>query len=111
MSSLDKITRQLLWGESRRVPQSVKTKVRKRTKGRCEYPRCKKRPREFHHWRDPATERTTAFLCHKHHADKGHNWKTETDILGNRHPDMVSRKRIPIPQRTKPRRTRTRKRR
>jgi len=110
MFNLDKQMKRLLGVESRKVPQSVKTKVRKRARGKCEYPRCRKRPKEFHHWRDRATERTTAYVCHKHHVDQGHVWKIETDILGNKHPVMVSRKRIPIPQRTNPRKRRTRER-
>jgi len=103
MLSLDKLMKQLLGTESRRVPQSVKTKVRKRARGRCEYPRCRKRPKEFHHWRDPATPSTTAYLCHDHHVNKGHTWSTETPLFGNPRPVMKSRRRIPIPKRTRQR--------
>jgi len=108
---LDKMLRQLLGVENRGVPQRVKTKVYKRARGRCEWPRCRKRlrRREFHHWRDPPTERTTALLCHKHHVEHGHVWKVETDIFGNKKPVLVRRKRIPIPKRTRPKTTKTRR--
>ena len=109
---LDKI----IWGDIRKeqktVSQSVKTKVYKRAGGKCEWSRCRKRLKrsegEFHHWRDPPTERTTAFLCHMHHREKkykAHVYKVETDIYGNRRPILVRRKRIPIKTVSKPKRT------
>lgn len=109
MLSLEDIARRadkLIWGEIReekkRVPQGVKIKVYRRAGGKCEWSRCRKRLKhsegEFHHWRDPPTERTTAFLCHGHHRDKRyktHVYKVETDILGNKTVRIV-RKRIKI---------------
>jgi len=32
----------------------------------------------FHHWRDPPTERTTAFLCYECHKKHGHEHRRKT---------------------------------
>jgi len=95
---IDKIILGEMRKEKKNVPQSVKTKAYARSKGKCEYPRCKthleKSEGEFHHWRDPPTERTTAFLCHRHHT-KSHTPRTITDAFGNKRVRTV-RKRIPL---------------
>lgn len=114
IKSIDKLILGEIREEKKRVPQSIKTKVYERAKGRCEYPRCTKRLKksegQFHHWRDPPTERTTAFLCYKHHKEHGHTIKTQTDVFGNKKVRIV-RHRIPIAKKKKPRTRRTKKKR
>ncbi|MCK4582033.1 hypothetical protein KAU18_01860 [Candidatus Bathyarchaeota archaeon] len=93
-----------LWGDEKRVPikASVKKKVYKRAKGKCEV--CgislEMKHGDFHHTRDPkvsAMAKTVQFLCPTCHRKYGHKrvTRTELDWWDTRKVSKIVRQKVP----------------